>query len=52
MASFWKFRVYEFQLQGKKNKEKTVESRDIRLMFLSRLTERQAGHDGKTVVID
>ena len=34
------------------NKKDTVESRDIRLIFLSRSTERQAGHDGKTVVID
>ena len=52
MASIWKFRVYEFQTLIKKNKKKTVESRDIRLMFLLRLTERQAGHDGKTVVIN
>ena len=52
MTSFWKFWVYKFQPQGKKNKEDTVESRDIRLMFLLRSTERQAGHDGKTVVID
>ena len=28
--------------------KKTIESRDIRLMFLSRSTEKQAGHDGKT----
>ena len=51
MASFWKFRVYKFQCQRKKNKKKTIESRDIQLMFLSRTTERKAGHDGKTVVI-
>ena len=51
MASFWKFRVYKFQRQRKKNKKRTVESRDIQLMFLSRSTERKAGHDGKTVVI-
>ena len=48
-ASFWKFRVFKFQPQRKKNKKKTVESRDIRLMFLLRSTERQAGHDQKTV---
>ena len=47
MASFWKFGVYKFQPQRKKNKKKTVESRDIRLMFLSKSRERQAGHDGK-----
>ena len=46
------FKVYEFQPQRKKNKKKTVESREIRLMFLSRSTERQVGHDGKSVVID
>ena len=34
------------------NKKKTVESSDIRLTFLSRSTEKQAGHDGKTAVID
>ena len=31
---------------------KTVESTDIRLMILSKSTERQADRDGKTVVID
>ena len=38
----------------RKNKKlkNTVESRDNRQMFLSRSTERQAGNDGKTVVID
>ena len=41
MTSFWKFRVYKFQTQRKKNKKKTVELKNIRLMFLSRLTERQ-----------
>ena len=40
------------KLKRKKNKKKTVEPSDIRLMFLSRSTERQVGHDGKTVVID
>ena len=35
-----------------KIKEKTVESSGIQLMFLSRSTEKQAGHDGKTIVID
>ena len=39
------------QPQRKKNKEKVVELRDIQL-FLSGSAERQAGHDGKTVVID
>ena len=39
------------QPQRKKNKTK-IQSRDFWLMFLSRSTERQAGHDGKTVVID
>ena len=52
MASFWKIRVYKFQPRRKKNKKKTVESRDIRLMFLSKPADRKAGHDGKTVVID
>ena len=52
MASFWKFRDYKFQPQRKKNKKKTVESTDVWRMFLSRSTERQAGHDGKTFVID
>ena len=51
MASFWNFWVYKFQPQRKKNKKKTVESRDIR-PFLSRSRERQVGHDGKTIVID
>ena len=36
----------------KKNKKKTDELRDIRLMFLSRSTEKQAGHNGETVAID
>ena len=52
MAKFWKFRVYKFQYQRNKNKKKIVESRGIELMFLSRSTERQAGHNGKTVGID
>ena len=39
------------QPQRKKNKKKTVKSRDIRL-FLSRSTERRACHDRETVVID
>ena len=52
MAKFWKFWVYKFQYQRNKNKKKIVESRGIELMFLSRSTERQAGHNGKTVVID
>ena len=52
MASFWKFRVYKFQPQGKSNKKKAVESRDTRLMLLSKSTERQVVYDGKTVVID
>ena len=36
----------------RKYKKKTVQSRDIQLMFLPGSTERQAGHDRKTVVID
>ena len=36
----------------KKNKKKTVESSDIWLIFLSRSMEKQAGHYGKTGVID
>ena len=32
--------------------KKTVKSRNIQLMFLSRPMERQAGCAGKTVVID
>ena len=40
MASFWKFRVYKFQVQRKKNRKKTAESRDIRLLFLPTSTER------------
>ena len=35
-----------------KNQKKTVASSEIWLMFLSRSTETQAGHYGKTVVID
>ena len=42
----------EISASRKKNKKKTVESRDIWLIFLSRSTERQAGHNGKTVAID
>ena len=52
MASFGKCRVYKFQPQRKRNKKKTVESRDVRLIFLSRSTEREAGHDGTTFFID
>ena len=52
IASFWKFREYLFQTQRKKNKKKKVELRDIRLMFLSRSTKRQAGHEWKVIVID
>ena len=52
IANFWTFWVYKCQLQRKKNNKKTVESRDIRLMFLSRWTEGEACHDGKTVVND
>ena len=44
--------VREISASRKKNEKKTVESRDIRLIFLSRSTERQAGHNGKTVAID
>ena len=50
MASFWKFWVYKFKPQSKKNKKETVESRDIRL-FLSKSTERQAGHDEKLLLL-
>ena len=49
---FCEWQVYKFQPQSKKNSKKTVESRDIWPMFLSRSTERQAVHYGKTVVID
>ena len=49
---FENFEFTNFSPKEKKNKKKAVESRDIRLMFLSRSTERQAGHDGKTVAID
>ena len=52
MASFWKCEVYKFQLHRKQNKKKTLESRDMRLIFLSRSMERQAGRNGKTVVTD
>ena len=48
---FENFEFINFSPPKKKNKKKTVESRDIRLMFLSKSTERQAGHDGKTVAI-
>ena len=40
------------QPQRKKNKKKSVESRDIRSKFQSRSTERQASHDGKFAAID
>ena len=49
---FENFEFISFSPKEKRITKKTVESRDIRLMFLSRSTERQAGHDGKTVVID
>ena len=55
---FCEWQVFEnvkfviFQYHRKQNKKKAVESRDTRLIFLSRSMERQAGHDGKTVVID
>ena len=52
IANFWTFWVYKCQLQRKKNSKKTVESRDIRLMFLSRWMEGEACHDGKTVFND
>ena len=52
IAGFWKFQVYKFWSQRKKNKKKTGESRDIRLMFLSKSTKRQAGRDRKTAVMD
>ena len=51
MASFWKFHVYKFQPQRKKNTKNTVESRDIRLMFLSRSMERHAGHEKKKLLL-
>ena len=51
MVRFGKFRVYKFQPQ-RKNKNETVESRNIRQFFLPRSTERQAGHDGENVAID
>ena len=44
--------VEQPQPQRKKNKKKSVESRDIRSKFQSRATERQASHDGKFVTID
>ena len=52
MARFWKFRAYKLQPQRKKNLKKLVESRTMQLIFLTRWMERQAGHDGKTVVIN
>ena len=51
MASFWKFRVYKFHPQRKKNKKKTVESWDMRLMFLWRETEKQEGHDERLLLL-
>ena len=50
MATFWKCQVYKFQPHRKQNKKKAVESRDMKLIFLPRSMERQAGHDGKTVI--
>ena len=38
-------------MSARKYKKKTVQSRDIRL-FLPGSTERQAGRDGKTVVMN
>ena len=38
--------------QRKKNKKKSSWIKGIRLIFLPISTERQTGHDGKTVVID
>ena len=52
VASFWKFWVCKFYPPPKKNKKKTVESRDIWLTCLSRSTGRQAGHNGKTRVTE
>ena len=34
------------------NKKNTVELRDMRLITLSRSMERQAGHNGKSLVND
>ena len=51
-SKFLKILNYKFQPHRKKNKKKTVPSRDMWLIFLSRSMERQAGHDGKTDVID
>ena len=51
-TKFWKFRVNNFQPKRKNNKKKTDESRDIWLIFLSRSTERQEGHNRKPVAFD
>ena len=49
---FLKISILLISAQRKKNKKKTVESREIQIMILSRSTKRQAGHNEKTVVID
>ena len=52
MASFWKFRGYKFQSHEKKNKKKAVESRDMRLIFLSRSMDRQVTVEKLFLLID
>ena len=53
MASFWKFWLYKFQPQGKRNKKKTVESRDFRLMFCQdQRKDRQVTMEKLLLLID
>ena len=51
MEIFENFKFINFSPKEKRIR-KRLESRDIRLIFLSRSTERQAGHNGRTVAID
>ena len=51
MASFWKFAFINFNPKDKRLRKRQL-NQGMRLIFLSRSMEKQAGHNGKTVVID
>ena len=48
---FENFEFINFTPPKKKNKKKTVESWDMRLMFLWRETEKQEGHDERLLLL-
>ena len=52
MASFWKFWLYWFNRKKERIRKRQLNQGSCSSFFLSRSSQRHAGNDGKTVVID